>query len=225
METMFDTLLQLPLFQGLCQEDFTNILDKVKLHFTKYKPGERLIPQGSPCDRLCFLLKGEIAMTTTSKDDTYTVMERLGAPYVIEPQSLFGMNVTYSSTYTAYTQAHTVSIDKRPVLTQLFQYEIFRLNYINLVNNRAQTLYARLWDKVPTEPEQKIVAFFVQHCEKPQGEKIFKVKKEDLARILNIARVSVTKELDLMQEQQLVELRRKEILIPDMRKLLAAKAL
>ena len=94
METMFDTLLQLPLFQGLCQEDFTNILDKVKLHFTKYKPGERLIPQGSPCDRLCFLLKGEIAMTTTSKDDTYTVMERLGAPYVIEPQSLFGMNVT-----------------------------------------------------------------------------------------------------------------------------------
>ena len=26
METMFDTLLQLPLFQGLCHEDFTNIL-------------------------------------------------------------------------------------------------------------------------------------------------------------------------------------------------------
>ena len=37
METMFDTLLQLPLFQGLCHEDFTNILEKVKLHFTKHK--------------------------------------------------------------------------------------------------------------------------------------------------------------------------------------------
>ena len=33
METMFDTLLQLPLFQGLAQEDFTCILEKVKLHF------------------------------------------------------------------------------------------------------------------------------------------------------------------------------------------------
>ena len=32
---MFDTLLQLPLFQGLCHEDFTSILDKVKLHFIK----------------------------------------------------------------------------------------------------------------------------------------------------------------------------------------------
>ena len=38
METMFDTLLQLPLFQGLCHEDFTSILDKVKLHFIKHKP-------------------------------------------------------------------------------------------------------------------------------------------------------------------------------------------
>lgn len=28
MDTMFDTLLQLPLFQGLAQEDFTCILEK-----------------------------------------------------------------------------------------------------------------------------------------------------------------------------------------------------
>ena len=48
METMFDTLLQLPLFQGLAQEDFTRILEKVKLHFTKYKPGELLLKEGGP---------------------------------------------------------------------------------------------------------------------------------------------------------------------------------
>ena len=46
---MFDTLLQLPLFQGLCHEDFTSILDKVKLHFIKHKAGETIIENGSPC--------------------------------------------------------------------------------------------------------------------------------------------------------------------------------
>ena len=46
METMFDTLLQLPLFQGLCHEDFTSILDKVKLHFIKHKVGETIIESG-----------------------------------------------------------------------------------------------------------------------------------------------------------------------------------
>ena len=34
--TMYDTLLQLPLFQGLGKNDITEILSKVKFHFKKY---------------------------------------------------------------------------------------------------------------------------------------------------------------------------------------------
>ena len=75
METMFDTLLQLPLFQGLCHEDFTNILEKVKLHFTRHKPGEPLIKSGEVCDQLLFLLKGRLSSVTGSEDDTLTVIE------------------------------------------------------------------------------------------------------------------------------------------------------
>ena len=94
METMFDTLLQLPLFQGLCHEDFTSILDKVKLHFIKHKAGETIIKSGNPCTQLCFLLKGEISIVTNAKENIYTVIEQIEAPYLIEPQSLFGMNTT-----------------------------------------------------------------------------------------------------------------------------------
>ena len=79
METMFDTLLQLPLFQGLCHEDFTSILDKVKLHFIKHKVGETIIESGSPCKQLCFLLKGEVSIVTNSKENIYTVIEQMEA--------------------------------------------------------------------------------------------------------------------------------------------------
>ena len=85
METMFNTLLQLPLFQGLCHEDFTNILEKVKLHFTKHKAGEVIVKSGTPCNQLIFLLKGELSLQTTSKDDLFTFIEHMEAPYVIEP--------------------------------------------------------------------------------------------------------------------------------------------
>ena len=61
MNTMFDTLLQLPLFQGLAQEDFTNILGKVKLSFTKHKAGEVIVKAGDTCSQLIFVLKGEIS--------------------------------------------------------------------------------------------------------------------------------------------------------------------
>ena len=63
--TMYDTLLQLPLFQGLCKNDFTNIIGKVKLHFRKYNADDIIVEQGAPCTQLIFLLNGEIISQTT----------------------------------------------------------------------------------------------------------------------------------------------------------------
>ena len=216
METMFDTLLQLPLFQGLCHEDFTSILDKVKLHFIKHKVGETIIESGSPCKQLCFLLKGEVSIVTSSKENIYTVIEQMEAPYLLEPQSLFGMNTHYTSAYVAHTEAHTVSISKAFVLSDLFRYDIFRLNYMNIVSNRAQNLYTRLWDRAPKDIEDKIIRFILAHIERMTGEKLFKVKMDDLARILDDTRLNVSKALNGLQELNLLELHRKEIRIPDL---------
>ena len=220
METMFDTLLQLPLFQGLCNEDFTSILEKVKLHFIKHKAGETIIENGSACTQLCFLLKGEVSIVTNSPQNIYTVIEQMEAPYLIEPQSLFGMSTHYTSSYIAHTEAHTVSISKAFVLSDLFKYDIFRLNYMNIVSNRAQNLYSRLWDEPTLDLKGKIIRFFLLHCEKPQGEKVFKVKMDDLARCLDDTRLNISKTLNELQDSGLIELHRKEILIPDAQKLL-----
>lgn len=220
METMFDTLLQLPLFQGLCHEDFTSILDKVKLHFVKHKSGETIIEAGSPCKQLCFLLKGELSIVTSSQDAIYTVIEKVEAPYLIEPQSLFGMNTVYTSSYIAHTETHTFCINKAFVLSNLFRYEIFRLNYMNMVSNRAQILHSRLWEKPSQDLKDKIIQFFLLHCEKPQGEKVFKVKMDDLARYMDSTRLNTSRILNELQDNGLIELRRKEILIPEVQNLL-----
>lgn len=215
METMFDTLLQLPLFQGLCLQDFTDILNKVKLHFIKYKVGETIIENGDLCEQLCFLLKGEISIITTSPKGSYTVIERVEAPYLIEPQNLFGMNRKYVSSYVAHTESHTVSINKQFLLSDLFKYEIFRLNYMNIVSNRAQNLYSLLWNEPVLQLRGKMIRFFLIHCEKPQGKKIFKIKMEELARNLGYTRLNTSKILNQLQNEGLIELHRKEIVIPN----------
>lgn len=217
---MFDTLLQLPLFQGLCQEDFTNILDKVKMHFIKHKAKETIQEHGTPCRQLCFLLKGELSVVTSSKEKLYTMHARVEAPYVIEPYSLFGMDTTYQSSYIAYTEAHTVNIDKSFVLSELFKYEIFRLNYMNMVSNWAQNLSARLWETPTPDLRQQIIHFILCHVEKPQGEKTLKIKMEDLARILNDTRLNTSKALNELQDKGLIELHRKEIFIPKAERLI-----
>ncbi|MEG1006279.1 MAG: Crp/Fnr family transcriptional regulator [Bacteroides sp.] len=218
--TMYDTLLQLPLFQGLCHEDFSKILEKVKLHFLKYKAGDVIMESRSSCDQLIFLLKGEISSMTTSQDETYTIVEHAEAPYVIEPHALLGMNINYASSYVARTEVNAISISKSFVLNALLNYDIFRLNYMNFISNRAQALYAQLWQEAPLDLIDKIVRFLHMHIEKPQGEKIIKVKMEDLASYLDDTRLNVSKTLNILQESGLLLLRRKEIVIMDTEKLM-----
>lgn len=221
MDTMFDTLLQLPLFQGLCHEDFTSILEKVKLHFIKHKAGETMIEKGAPCEQLYFLIKGGMTVVTTSQNDTYTFIEQIDTPYLIEPHSLFGMNTSYTSTYIAHSVCHTVNIDKPFILSDLLGYDIFQINYMNIVSNRAKNSYLRLWeDTTGQDLKDKIRRFILLHCERPQGEKIIKVKMDDLARCLDDTRLNTSKALNELQDEGFIELRRKEILIPDAQRLI-----
>ena len=212
MNTMFDTLLQLPLCQGLAQEDFTNILGKVKLSFTKHKAGEVIVKAGDTCSQLIFVLKGEISSCTSSANTSYSSTEYFQAPYVIEPQSLFGMSTSYVSAYTAQTETHTVSISKAFVMSELFKYDIFRLNYMNIISNRAQSLNSRLWAESTDNLEKRI--------ERPSGRKILKIKMEELAQVVNDTRMGVSRALNSMQEKGLLELHRGEMMIPDAEKLL-----
>lgn len=181
--TMYDTLLQLPLFQGLCQNDFTNIIGKVKLHFSKYKAGEKIVSQGETCSGLIFLLQGEILSETVDKEQQFSWCEYFTEPFVIEPSSLFGMLTRYTASYTALTDINIVSVDKAFILSELNKYDIFRLNYLNIISNRSQTLYNKLWNNKVNSVEDKIVNFLLSHAEKMNGKKILKIKMEVFASL------------------------------------------
>ncbi len=218
--TMYDTLLQLPLFQGLCKNDFTEIIGKVKLHFSKYKAGEKIVKQGNPCTGLIFLLKGEIRSERKDKNHLYTWCEFFNSPYVLEPYSLFGMHTNYMCSYTAVSDVDIVSLEKNFILYELSKYDVFLLNYLNIINNRSQTLYERATDsKIHSIPE-KITSFFLSHTEKLTGKKLLKIKMEDFAFLLDSTRLCISKTLNELQEKGFITLRRKEIEIPEVSSLL-----
>lgn len=217
---MYDTLLKLPLFQGLFQEDFNQILEKMKLHFLKYRAGEVIVQRGARCDRLIFLLKGELTTQTTSEEGTFTLIEHTDAPCVIEPHALLGMSVQYTSSYVARTEVNAISINKEFVIGTLLTYDIFRLNYMNLLSNRSQNLHARLWREPSLDLFDKIVSFVWMHCERPQGEKVINVTMESLANHLGDTRLNVSKKLNELQTWGLVVLHRKKIVVKDANRLM-----
>lgn len=212
---MYDTLLQLPLFQGLAKNDFTSILDKVKIHFLKRKAGDTVAIGGEDCRELVFLLNGSLVSKTSDRDELYTFYEAINAPFLIEPYSLFGWSTKYVSTYTALTACNLVTIEKAYLLSELNNYEIIRLNYLNILSNRAQNLHDRLWTNLPESLHDRIVEFILLHSYVPGGEKRLKIKMDDLAKLLSSTRIRVSKALNEMQDKHWLTLHRGEIRIPD----------
>lgn len=215
METMYDTLLQLPLFQGLGLKDFTAILGKVRFHFSKYKEGEVIIKKGDICSDLTFLLKGEVMSDSRDNENLYCYSEFFQAPYIIEPHSLFGMTTQYVSSYIAKSDVNIITIDKAYILTELCKYDIFLLNYMNIVTNRSQILYDRLWKSNTGNLISKIIYFMLSRSEKLTGKKVLKIKMDDFAHILGDTRLSVSKSLNELQDNGLLNLRRRVIEIPE----------
>ena len=216
---MYDTLLDLPLLQGLGRADLTNILEKVKFHFDKYTPGQPITAQGDKCDKLIFILKGRIRSELTDKENRYALDEFIDAPHVIEPYSLFGMVTNYSSSYYADTDVSCVTIKKEYILTELNKYNIFQLNYLNIISNRAQSLHNRLLHTHVGDTREKRIHFLQQRCLNPSGEKYLHIRMEDFAILIDDTRLNVSRALNNLQDRGLVALSRGEIHIPDLEKL------
>ena len=219
---MYEALLQLPLFQGLCTDDFTCIIEKVKFHFRTYTGNEIIMNQGEICNQLAFLLEGNLLSKRTDDEHGFRLTETITAPAIIEPYSLFGMYPFYESSYQVQGEVKLLVIDKSYILSELSNYEIFRLNYFNLLSNRAQVGCRKLWNTHIGSLNEKLANFFLLRCIKPEGPKTLQIGMEELAELIDETRINVSRKLNELREKDIIQLKRKEILIPKLEEFLRA---
>jgi CRP-like cAMP-binding protein len=223
---MYETLIQLPLFQGMNRADFSFFMGKVQLDFVQYKEGEIIIKRGALCEQLIFVVRGTVVSYNSSmvgRRTLYTVMESISAPYLIEPQSLFGKSTRYVASYTAGTEVGLFIVSKMFVFDELAKHPIFRLNLINLICSKTQYSYTRLWRTLPDGVAARIAHFILTHIETPTGEKRIKIKITELARIVNESRYAVSTALFQMEQAGLLEMRGGLIIVRDVTGLLPSK--
>lgn len=221
METsMFDSLLQLPLFQGMSMTDFHSILLKTKMEFQKLAPGEQFLTAGTRCTEFTFILNGTVESSRQGESNLFSFSEELSAPYLIEPQSMFGMSAQFTHSYKAVTACSILRIDKQYIYSELGKFNIFQMNLLNIISNKAQIADSYIWKIMPIDIRQRIIAFISCLSDVQTGKKRISIRMEDMADIIDATRINVSRELNRMEEMGFITLKRKEIIVPDMARLL-----
>ncbi len=222
-KTIYDTLLGLPLFQGLGHSSIMDVVGHTKIHFTHHAPGEQIVSAYSPCQSIIFLIKGGLKAVTYSDNRSYHVEEIEHAPFVIEPERLFGFSQNYSSSYMATSNVDLMHISKNEVITLAANYYVFRINLLNILTTQNQRLLRRPWRTIPRNRREKIVRFFVDHSSHPAGHKLFHIGMQQLATHIGESRLNVSRELHAMTSEGLVLLARGIIEVPALEQLLLSQ--
>lgn len=219
---IYDKLLQFPLFQGMSRDDLELVAGHTRFGFTKVMQGKTVVKEGVPCTHLFFLISGTIRVESRSDDRSYRVVEQMQAPYILQPEAIFGYNQRYTQTITAQTDTSFITIDKEEVVRLSEDFLVFRLNLLNIFATQAQKLSHQPWRQCPSSLRERIIRFLVLHCIYPAGPKVFHILMNQLADELNDSRLNVSRALNKMQHDGLLTLYRGRIEIASLERLLTA---
>ena len=85
MSSMYETIMDLPLFQGMSHEKVSELIEKTKFHFLKYKAGDCIISSGDDCGHVRFVVSGYVRIEYSIPNRKVVISEDLYAPSVLLP--------------------------------------------------------------------------------------------------------------------------------------------
>ena len=216
---LFDHLLQFPLFQGLSRTELQQLAGNTKFGFLKLDAGKKVVADGDVCDALYFLITGGLTLTTRSDDGGYAVTEQLAAPWLLQPEALFGLSPRFTCTAVTAQPSHFITLSKDEVLRLLDDFLIIRLNMLNVMATLAQRRNRQSWHRSPQQLQARIARFITDHCTYPAGPKDIAIRMERLAREMNDSRLDISRALNAMQSDGLLRLHRGRIEVPSLERL------
>lgn len=216
----FHRLVSIQLFQGLNQDDFIRIAERVHFDFCTLAEGDTIVDEGEACEHLICSINGTICKEVRCDNGAYFFREFTTTPTVLQPERLFGLRPRYSASFTAVGETQLLKIAKHEVRDILFDCMPFHINYLNLICSNQHLWESRLWKAYPDRLEQQFVHFLLLRSTRPAGRKELIIDMVTLAEELVTTRLRVSQMLNRLKDAGLIELRRRHIIVPSFEKLL-----
>ena len=205
MKSMFDILMELPLFRGVSRERMSKTVGSVKFHFLKYLPGESIVEAGTACTHIKFIISGSARSKIVNPDRRFKVTQTLTAPDVIAPDYLFGRATVYPCEVVAIEPTGIMQIAKVDYMKILYSDEVFMFNYLNMLSMNAQKSVSGVLALTTGSIEERI-AFWIVALTQPGGTDIeLKCRYRDLYSFFGVQRTSFIAALDGMKEAGLID--------------------
>lgn len=138
MNSMYVTIMDLPLFKGISEAHVSAFLEKTHVDFVNYAKGDILYRRHDECRDMRYVITGSVCRSHCHISETCTINEVLHPGSVLGADRLFGMDTRYPSQAEALTDVSVMTFSKEQYLRLLASDEIYLINVLNFLSRRVQ---------------------------------------------------------------------------------------
>jgi len=205
MNSMYQQLLQLPLFQGVSAEKISALVEKLPFHFLKFRNGETITAMGEPCSHMRFVVSGKVRLETQFSHVKVSLVQTLPAPHVLAPDFLFGMDTRYPFTATADGPCGILQLRKSDYIQMLNTDKIFLFNILNRLSMGSQGITMSLLAIKQGSVAERLAIIVDAFTTQSSTDITFKYRQKDLCALLGTQRTTLTDTLERLREKGIVE--------------------
>ena len=221
MASMFELLMNLPLFRGVSRSRIAEVVGSAKFHFLKYPKGETVVRAGEECTHLAFVISGSVRSEISNSSKRFSVSQTLKAPSAIAPDFLFGRTTRYPGIVVALTDCSILKISKVDYIRILNADQVFMFNFLNTLSVNAQKALDGILALTSGGLDERI-AFWIIALTQPGSEDIeLTCKTRDLCNLFSVQRNVFDAACHEMEQRNLIRYSPRKIEIVDRREMLS----
>lgn len=220
MNSMYEQLMQLPLFQGVSADSITLLVEKLPFHFLKYRNGEQILAAGDACTHIRFIVSGKVRLETPCAHLKVSLSQTLSTPNVLAPEYLFGRETVYPYAAFADGPCGILQLRKSDYIKMINSDKVFLFNILNYLSSGSQRGMASALSIRDGSVAERL-AILVDMLIAPGAADIsLRYKQKDLCTLLSTQRTTLVSSLDKLCEQDILDYNSNELRLLDFRKLM-----
>ena len=219
--SIYDSLLQLPLFKGLTIESFNEIIEKYRFEFLSYNKDSVIINAGEECNCFKFVISGSVRSEFINDKVKIKIYETISAPNDIISNYAVGNNIFPISVVATDDNTGILAIDKQDFLSIMQEHRVVMLNYLILLSRKSQIPF-EAYNQIATDNiRAKFALWILYFTNYNSTDIVIKAKFRDLYLFFGAQRGAFNSVLEEMKEMGIIDFSVKEIFVLDRRLLMS----
>lgn len=214
MNRHLDLILKSTLLRSLPNEEIELYLHDGSFKITSYNKNNIVHFSTEVCTKLEIILSGSVAVERIDEAGNLMTIAEFFSDDILGGNLLFSKNPYYPMTITAKQEAVMLAIEKERLFRIFSDNHSFLRSYLEFVSDHTTILGDRIKHYINQTIRESVMSYFDYEKRKQNSDRIvLPITKKALAEKIGVQRTSLSRELQKMQREGLIQFDRDSITI------------